>query len=51
MKRLLRGALANRLEAQLSEELTSFVQSTRTADFAEAVDAFLSKRAPHFRGR
>ncbi len=51
MKRLLRGALSSPLDTQLAAEMGCFVESTRTADFAEALAAFLSKRAPRFAGR
>jgi 2-(1,2-epoxy-1,2-dihydrophenyl)acetyl-CoA isomerase len=51
MKRLLRQSLDNDLPAQLDLERDNFRDSTVTVDFAEALDAFFSKRRPHFVGR
>jgi 2-(1,2-epoxy-1,2-dihydrophenyl)acetyl-CoA isomerase len=50
MKRQLRQALGTGLHGQLNAEVTSFVQSARTHDFSEAVDAILAKRTPRFIG-
>jgi len=38
------------LDAHLAVELTTFVESARTSDFREAVDAILGKRPPRFTG-
>ncbi len=43
LKALIRHSLSNGLEQQLSEELESFVECTKTLDFKLAVDAFLNK--------
>jgi 2-(1,2-epoxy-1,2-dihydrophenyl)acetyl-CoA isomerase len=51
MKRLLRQSASSRLHDQLASELDAFVESARTADFREAIDAILGKRTPHFNGR
>lgn len=51
MKRLLRASFNHDLATQLQAECEAFKASTRTADFAEALDAFFGKRAPVFRGR
>jgi 2-(1,2-epoxy-1,2-dihydrophenyl)acetyl-CoA isomerase len=51
MKRLLRQSLGNDLDTQLDLERDNFRASAATEDFSEAMDAFFSKRAPHFRGR
>lgn len=51
MKRLLRQSLGNDLDTQLDLERDNFRASAGTEDFSEAMDAFFSKRAPHFRGR
>ncbi|GAA4016432.1 enoyl-CoA hydratase/isomerase family protein [Actimicrobium antarcticum] len=50
MKRLLRQSLDNTLSSQLDLERDSFRDSAGTADFAEALDAFFSKRRPTFVG-
>jgi 2-(1,2-epoxy-1,2-dihydrophenyl)acetyl-CoA isomerase len=50
MKRLLRQSASSRLHDQLASELATFVESARTADFREAIDAILGKRTPHFTG-
>jgi 2-(1,2-epoxy-1,2-dihydrophenyl)acetyl-CoA isomerase len=50
MKRQLRQALSRDLHAQLIAEAASFVDSARTKDFQEAVDAMLEKRSPRFIG-
>ncbi len=49
-KRLLRQSLDNSLSTQLDLERDSFRDSTGTADFGEALDAFFGKRAPFFGG-
>ncbi|MFT5531995.1 MAG: 2-(1,2-epoxy-1,2-dihydrophenyl)acetyl-CoA isomerase [Burkholderiaceae bacterium] len=51
MKYLLRQSLGNDLPTQLDLERNSFRDSTATVDFAEALDAFFSKRRPIFVGR
>lgn len=50
LKRLMRESFQNTLEAQLEAERTQFMASAQTADFKEALDAFLSKRKPNFKG-
>jgi len=50
MKRLLRLSAGNGLHDQLALEFDSFVASTLTADFPEAIDAILGKRIPRFSG-
>jgi len=50
MKRLLRQSAASGLHSHLAVESTTFVESARTADFREAVEAILGKRAPLFTG-
>jgi 2-(1,2-epoxy-1,2-dihydrophenyl)acetyl-CoA isomerase len=50
MKRQLRQALSSGLHGQLDAEAVSFVESAKTKDFREAVDAILGKRAPRFVG-
>ena len=50
LKRLMRESFLNTLEAQLEAERTQFMASAQTADFKEALDAFLSKRKPNFKG-
>ena len=51
LKRLLRSSFDATLDEQLDREAACFEDSTRTEDFAEAVQAFLAKRKPVFRGR
>lgn len=51
LKRLLRDSLGNSLEEQLDAERAGFTACAGTADFKEAVAAFLGKRTPAFRGR
>lgn len=51
MKKLLRDSFDNDLATQLGAERQSFAECARTADFAEAVDAFLGKRAASYTGR
>jgi len=50
LKRLMHESFQNTLEAQLEAERTQFMASAQTADFKEALDAFLSKRKPNFKG-
>src|SRR5882762_4122857 len=50
MKRQLRQALSNGLHAQLNAEAISFVESAKTKDFQEGVDAILARRTPRFVG-
>jgi 2-(1,2-epoxy-1,2-dihydrophenyl)acetyl-CoA isomerase len=51
MKRLMRRSFDNDLAAQLDLERENFCASAATADFAEGLDAFFSKRAPKYHGR
>jgi 2-(1,2-epoxy-1,2-dihydrophenyl)acetyl-CoA isomerase len=50
MKRLLRQSGTNGLHGHLALELATFVESARTNDFREAIDAILGKRPPRFTG-
>ena len=50
-KRLLRQSFEHDLPTQLDLERNNFRDSTRTADFAEALGAFFAKRRPGFLGR
>lgn len=50
-KALLNQSLGQSLEGQLADEAAAFANGSNTADFAEAVDAFLTKRRPDFKGR
>lgn len=50
-KRLLRESAARELTEQLDAERAGFARCAATQDFAEAVTAFLAKRAPVFQGR
>jgi 2-(1,2-epoxy-1,2-dihydrophenyl)acetyl-CoA isomerase len=50
-KRALNASLANDLSTQLDVEEALQREAGRTRDFAEGVNAFLSKRAPVFEGR
>ncbi|MBW6493334.1 MAG: enoyl-CoA hydratase, partial [Burkholderiaceae bacterium] len=49
-KALIRAGWDARLEDQLQAELDAFSECARTDDFAEALEAFFGKRAPHFAG-
>jgi len=51
LKKLMRAASGNDFQTQLNLEQVGFATCSATSDFAEAVDAFLSKRAPHYTGR
>jgi 2-(1,2-epoxy-1,2-dihydrophenyl)acetyl-CoA isomerase len=51
LKRLMRESSQRDLDGQLDAEADQFRASTQTADFAEGVDAFLSKRRAVFAGR
>ena len=50
LKRLFRASMQNELASQLDLERDAFVDSTRTADFHEGLDAFFAKRKPAFAG-
>ena len=50
-KALLRGSLDNSLHDQLAAEAAGFGACIGTKDFAEGVNAFLSKRQPTFEGK
>jgi 2-(1,2-epoxy-1,2-dihydrophenyl)acetyl-CoA isomerase len=50
IKKLLRLSADNSLETQLQAEAESFAACSGTADFAEAVNAFMEKRKPVFQG-
>ena len=50
LKRLLRDSFERSFDEQLAAEAESFVQCAGTPDFREGIDAFIEKRAPHFRG-
>ena len=51
LKRLLRDSFGNSLASQMEAERAGFTACAATADFSEAVSAFLDKRAPLFQGR
>ena len=51
MKRLLRQSFNRDLPTQLGAEREAFNACTRSADFAEGVDAFRARRRPVFSGR
>jgi 2-(1,2-epoxy-1,2-dihydrophenyl)acetyl-CoA isomerase len=51
LKRLMRESSGRDLDGQLDAEAEQFVASTRTADFAEGVEAFLGRRPAVFAGR
>ena len=51
VKQVLAGAATDGLEETLAREAELQVQLGQTADHAEAVEAFLAKRAPRFTGR
>lgn len=51
LKRLMRSSFDHTLDEQLDRESAAFQDSARTEDFAEAVQSFLAKRKPVFRGR
>jgi 2-(1,2-epoxy-1,2-dihydrophenyl)acetyl-CoA isomerase len=45
------GALADRLDWHLDQELEQLARSADSADFAEGIEAFFGKRPPRFQGR
>ncbi|MFC5458903.1 enoyl-CoA hydratase/isomerase family protein [Massilia niabensis] len=51
LKRLMRGSLGRSFGHQLEAERAAFVACSATADFKEAVGAFLGKRGAQFAGR
>jgi 2-(1,2-epoxy-1,2-dihydrophenyl)acetyl-CoA isomerase len=51
IKRLLNASETNALESQLEAETSSFARCAATSDFAEAVQAFMTKRQPEFKGQ
>ena len=51
LKRLFRKSFENTFEHQLALESEYFEASSKTADFAEAINSFFEKRAPQFIGR
>lgn len=51
MKDTLNRALTEGLDSVLDVEADRMVQSATTEDYVEAVEAFQSKRTPHFKGR
>jgi 2-(1,2-epoxy-1,2-dihydrophenyl)acetyl-CoA isomerase len=51
VKQVLAAAATDTLEDTLGREAVLQVELGRTADHAEAVEAFLAKRAPRFAGR
>lgn len=51
LKRLMRESLEHSLGGQLERERQTFLQGTRTQDFAQGVAAFLEKRPARFEGR
>jgi 2-(1,2-epoxy-1,2-dihydrophenyl)acetyl-CoA isomerase len=50
-KTLLNAAAGNDLPTQLELEAETQVKAQNTTDFAEAIQAFLQKRKPEFKGR
>ncbi len=50
-KKLIRGAFARPLDAQLDLERDRMRELGRTDDYREGVDAFLAKRKPAFKGK
>lgn len=51
LKQLMRASFNRDLGSQLAAEQQGFATCAATADFAEAVSAFLGKRTPHYTGR
>jgi len=49
-KLLINSGYRNQLDQHLAQESTLIAETARTADFKEAVRAFLEKREPNFRG-
>ncbi len=51
IRSLLRQSLGNTLEQQFEAEMNALATCAATEDFPEAINAFVQKRAPVFRGR
>lgn len=51
MKRMIRSSFEHDLDTQLDLEQQEFVANAHSDDFKGAIDAFLNKRKPQFRGR
>ena len=49
-KRLVRASPNQTLETQMTDEMHSIVDMTRTSDAREGIAAFIERRAPQFRG-
>ncbi|MCG2419709.1 enoyl-CoA hydratase/isomerase family protein [Aequorivita sp. F47161] len=50
-KRLLNNSMQNNLEEQLNLESKLQIEAAQSDDYAEGVDAFVSKRKPEFKGK
>ena len=50
-KQLLNKSMSNTLEEQLNLESKLQIEAAQSDDYAEGVDAFISKRKPEFKGR
>ena len=49
IKELINDAAGNTLNEQLTSEQTHFVRNLHDANAGEGIDAFLTKRSPHYR--